>query len=80
MKKHLPSPKPMFSLRQAGWFQAMFGRCGERGMAIAEYAIGILIVIALGLVITGLVKSDMKDRVFDVIDFLLERLKIEVGN
>ncbi|MDR1077997.1 MAG: DUF4244 domain-containing protein [Propionibacteriaceae bacterium] len=33
-------------------------RRGEEGMAIAEYAIGILIVAAIGLVIFTLIRSD----------------------
>ncbi|MDR1266518.1 MAG: DUF4244 domain-containing protein [Propionibacteriaceae bacterium] len=41
---------------------ARFGRAlkrrGEEGMAIAEYAIGILIVAAIGLVIFTLIRSD----------------------
>jgi hypothetical protein len=37
---------------------------GEEGMAIAEYAVGILLVAGFGLVIFAIIKSD---KFFDVI-------------
>ncbi|MDR1077422.1 MAG: DUF4244 domain-containing protein [Propionibacteriaceae bacterium] len=53
-------------------FLAALARRGEKGMATAEYAIGILLVVVIGGVLFKVISDGgFRDLIFELIKFLI---------